>query len=80
MNAELEVLDDLVKHARKLALARDPNKRIVASQWEIFFTNKLEEAQREAAKQAELFEAVNAADDEEIALPIAASQQPRTAS
>ena len=37
MNAAQEIRDDLLKHARKLSLSRDPQLRIEASYWELFF-------------------------------------------
>jgi hypothetical protein len=77
MNAEIEVLDDLVKHARKLALARDPKKRIAASNWEIFFADKLTAAQREETQQAELFNAAGH-DDDETPMAVGFAKQPAT--
>lgn len=69
---ELEILENLVKHARKLALTPDPQKRIIASRWEIFFQAELEKAKAGAMKQAELFSVVgHHGDDEDEALKVA---------
>lgn len=45
-DVEVEVLQDLKRHAMLLSKGKDPRRRIEASKWEIFFDEKLAEAER----------------------------------
>lgn len=63
-SAEVDILDNLVKHARKLALTEDAQKRIEASRWQIFFEAKLREVKAEETKQLELVNMLADPDDE----------------
>lgn len=54
--AEIETLMEFRRLARVLGKSRDPRQRIAASQWEIFFEEKLAEA-KASAPQPELAEA-----------------------
>lgn len=53
MQAEIDVLKDLHRHCKMLAKAPDPRRRIAASQWEIFFEEKLAEAERSEPQMQE---------------------------
>jgi len=51
--AETDVIQEFLRVARVLGKARDPRRRIAASQWEIFFEQKLAQAEGESKETAQ---------------------------
>jgi len=53
MQCDIEILKDLHRHCKVLVKTNDPRRRIAASEWEIFFEQKLAQAEGESKETAQ---------------------------